>query len=106
MRYLLVIVKHEGNAAKNLGGGDIASEGHALACNRFLYHVVAVTGLCFLSFTLRLLVASQLAMVIREGFQEPHVASTVCRVIAGRCPVIVPSLIISICSATEACARQ
>ena len=71
-----MIVKHEGSAAKNLGGDDIASEGHALAGNGFLYHVVAVTGLCFLSFTLRLLVASQLAMVIREGFQERHVAST------------------------------
>ena len=41
-----MVVMHEGNAAKNLGGDDIASEGHALAGNRFLYHVVAVTGLC------------------------------------------------------------
>ena len=62
--------------------------------------MVAVTGLCFLSLTLRLLVASQLAMGIGEGFQEPHVVSTVCRGIAGRCPVIVASLIISMCSAT------
>ena len=46
VRYLLMIVKHEGSAAKNLGGDDIASEGHALAGNRVLYHVVAVTALC------------------------------------------------------------
>ena len=41
-----MIVKHEGNAAKKLRGDDIAMEGRALAGARFLYHVVAVTGLC------------------------------------------------------------
>ena len=72
-----MFVKHEGNAAKEIGADDIALEGHALADNRVHYHVFAVTGLCLpFLFLLRALVASQLAMLSRVGSKEREVAST------------------------------
>ncbi len=101
-----MFVKHEGNAAKQIGADDIALEGHALADNRVHYHVFAVTGLCLpFLFHLRLLVASQLAMLSRVGSKERDVAEQRVRFIAGRRPAI-PNTSISAFLAPQRAARD